>query len=143
MGTFCTLTWILIMVIFALQKTDTLMGKKSVRILSSIKDLYFTDEDQFDYTMGLNIAVAFTPYDSSTEWNLDSQFGELVINSFSWGYREDGTPFTERKPVKTHNCTREELNLEEKDSANAKFFKLHQSTEVNVNLWWKKFLCVD
>lgn len=72
MGTFCTLTWIIIMVIFALQKTDTLMGKKSVRILTSIKDLYFTDEDQFDNTMGLNIAVAFTPYDSSTEWNLES-----------------------------------------------------------------------
>ena len=36
MGTFCTLLWTFVMVVFALQKTDTLMNKKSVRILSSV-----------------------------------------------------------------------------------------------------------
>ena len=143
MGTLCTLTWIIIMVVFALQKIDTLIGKKSIRILSSVKDLYFKDDNEFDYSLGLNIAVAFTPYDSSTDWNLEAKYGELVINSFSWGYKDDGTPFTERKPVKMHNCTREELNLDAKDGYNARFFPLHQSTKANVDLWWKKFLCID
>ena len=65
-----------------------------------------------------------------------------MINSFSWGNNPDGTPFTERKPLKTHNCTREELNLEG-DGSNAKLFPIHRSSKSNIDFYWKKFLCVD
>ena len=62
--------------------------------------------------MGMNIAVGFSGYDSEREWVLDKSYGELVFNSYSWGNDENGDPFAERKPLKTHICTRENLGLE-------------------------------
>ena len=65
-------------------------------ILSTIEDLYFSDEDEFTYDQGLNIAVGFTAFDNITTWSLDPAYGKLVINSFEWGYDAEGTPFTVR-----------------------------------------------
>ena len=65
-----------------------------------------------------------------------------MINSFSWGNNPDGTPYTERKPLETHNCTREELNLEG-DGSDATFYPLHRSSKHNVDFYWQKFLCVN
>jgi len=60
----------------------------------------------------LNIAVGFTSFSSETEWELDPTYGTLEFNSFSWGTDEDGKPFTERKALHTHVCTKGELNAD-------------------------------
>ena len=64
---------------------DTLIGKKSIKILSSIKDEYFDQLDVFDYSNGLNVAVGFTGFDNEVTWSLDPSFGTLEINSLQWG----------------------------------------------------------
>ena len=60
---------------------------------------------------GLNIAVAFTGFDSETEWTLDPSYGSLVINSYEWGKTDDGSYFTDRKKLEEHVCTESELGL--------------------------------
>ena len=91
---------------------DVFLARKDVDILSAVNDLLFTDDDIFSYKNGLNIAVAFTAYDSEESWILDETYGELVFSSYSWGPQEDGTYLTERKRLKSHGCERDELHLE-------------------------------
>ena len=141
MGTFCTLIWVAIIVMFAWQKTDILINKKSVSILSTTKDLYYSDQDEFKFKDGLNIAVAFTAFDNVTEWSLNPRMGELVITSYEWGI-EDGKPWTDRKPVSYHNCTREELSLDG-DGSDARFYPTHGSSHSSVDFYWRKMLCLD
>ena len=108
-----------------------------------MKDLHFKDTDEFTYKDdGLNIAIAFTAFDNTEEWMLDATYGELEINSYEWGYDEDGKPFTARKPLNVHNCTREELNLGAEPSE-ARFYDLHESSRYTVDFYWQKFLCID
>lgn len=88
------------------------MNKKDINILATSKELHFNERDIFDYQKGLNVAVAFTAFDNSETWSLDPSYGELVVNKYRWGYKVDGQPFTEISVLPTHNCTREELNLD-------------------------------
>ena len=94
MGTFCTVVWVIIILSYAAQKLDTLIGKKSITILSSVKEGHFAEDELFDYDQGLSIAVGFTAFDNQTTWSLDPSYGELVISSYEWGYRTSGTPFS-------------------------------------------------
>ena len=71
--------------------------------------------------------MAFTAFDTSETWSLDPSYGELVFNKYSWGYKEDGQPFVGRSILPTHNCTREELNLDG-DGELAKFYPAHESS---------------
>jgi len=47
--------------------------------------------------------------------------------------------------VETHPCTQEELGFGENgfDDPNSKFYPPHPDTELWLNLFWKKFNCVD
>ena len=111
MGAFCSILLIFVVLIYSYQKFDVFLARKDVDILSAVNDFHFTDDDIFSYKNGLNIAVAFTAYDSEESWILDETYGELVFNSFSWGPREeDGTYFEERKRLESHRCERDELH---------------------------------
>ena len=135
MGCFCTFIWVCIILVYAAQKIDVLAGKKGVKVLATVKDLHFEEKQEFNYKdNGLNIAVAFTGFDNERTWSLDPRYGELVVNAYEWGYDENGDPFTERKPLNTHNCTREELNLE--DSSDSQFYDIHISSEKYVDFYW-------
>ena len=46
--------------------------------MTNIEEFYFPDNYTFTAEMGLNIAVAFTPYDSNEEYALPPEIGELV-----------------------------------------------------------------
>ena len=142
LGTMCSVLMMMITAVYAYMKLVILIHKKDTNILSVTSDLYFTDDDVFRYSDGLNIAVAFTAYDSEREWILDKSYGEILFNEYKWGTDADGNPFTARNRLETHQCTREELNLEG-DPANAKFYPLHPSSEYYVDFFYKKFLCVD
>ena len=142
MGCFITFVWVCIIIVYAIQKIDVLVYKKGVNVLATVKDLHFEDTQEFDYYKNsFNLAVAFTAYDNNQEWSLDPRYGELVINAFEWGYDENGDPFTTRNPLKTHNCTREELHLE--DSADSHFFNIHSQSKKHLKRFWKKFLYID
>ena len=98
-GSLCSIILLMVTLFYAYLKLDVLMEKKDVNVLSTVKDLYFDNNDKFHYSDGLNIAVAFTAYDSVAEPILDPTIGELVLNHFSWGYDADGKPFTKREPL--------------------------------------------
>ena len=57
----------IVMIMFAYLKGDVLIQKKDVDILSTINDRHFSDTDQFTYSNGFNIAVAFTGFNSNPE----------------------------------------------------------------------------
>ena len=91
MGGICSILLTLLVCIYAYQKLDVFLSKKDVDILSTTNDLFYSDEDIFSYKNGLNVAVAFTAYDSEDSWILDETYGELIFNSYSWGPKKDGT----------------------------------------------------
>ena len=64
------------------------------------------------------------------------------MNGFVWGPQPDGSYLTERKRLKDHICTLEELSFGG-DPANWRFFPVHKSTESIVKFYQKKFICLD
>ena len=114
--------------------------------MSATKDLFYTDDDNFSYDKEhLNIAVAFTAYNNNEEYELPKEYGELIFNTYSWGTKEDGSAFTERKRLPHHNCSTKELGLGEEgaDDKEARFFPVHDSSKWFVNTYQKKFLCLN
>lgn len=93
-------------------KVGILLERKDVDILTTTQTMHYQDDANFTSANGLNFAIAFTAYDSESEWILDPTYGELVVNSYAWGpdSNSDST-FLEEKPIETHICSKEELGL--------------------------------
>ena len=66
-GSFCSLFLFAIVLAYTYQKMDVLIGKKDVDVLQTTTFQALTDNDKFDFNNGLNIAVAYTAYDSVIE----------------------------------------------------------------------------
>ena len=64
LGLLCSMLWLTLIQLYALQKLDILVNKKGVSVLTSKKSLFFSDQERFDFKQGLNVAVAFTAYDN-------------------------------------------------------------------------------
>ena len=141
-GTFCSILLLVITGVYGYTKLLTYIKKKDVNILSATKHLFFEDKDAFGYEQGMNIAVAFTAYNSKTEYELDPSYGEIVFNSYSWGNNNDGTTFVRRTPLRSHICTQEELNADG-ESENPGFYQAHKSSAWLVKTYQKKLVCVD
>lgn len=75
MGSTCTILIAIITILYAYQKTDVWLGKKDVDIMSSVIESHFNDSYVFSHANGLNVAVAFTAYDSEREPILDKSIG--------------------------------------------------------------------
>lgn len=84
-GSVCSFFLIAVTLTYAYFKLEILLHKKDVNIMSSVKDLHYDDGFIFDYSKGMNIAVAFTAFDSEENYILDPSYGELVFNAVSWG----------------------------------------------------------
>lgn len=143
MGALCSIILTIVVLLYTYQKLDVFLAKKDVDILSTINDLHWTDDDIFSYENGLNIAVAFTAYDSEEKWILDETYGELIFNSYSWGPTEDGGFATERKLLDGHRCQRDELRLEPDQLQNARFQEKDKTSKGLVEAYWQKFLCLN
>lgn len=98
-GALCSIFIVTLVLLYSYLKTDVLVNRKDVDVLSTIKDFEFEDTEIFSHDNGFNIAVGFTAYDTSSDWLLDSTYGELVFASYSWGMNPDGTYYEERKEV--------------------------------------------
>ena len=125
MGTFCSFLLVTVTIAYAYTKLDVLIYRKDVDVVSSVKNMHFDYSFVFEAKNGLNVAAAFTSYDSEREWILEPEYGELVFNSFTWGPNPDGSYFTERKKLDSHICTRDELGLDGNENAN--FLPLHEA----------------
>ena len=144
MGTFCSLILLLITVVYAVLKMKVLEARKDDNILQATKDLYFTDDDVFSYDEHrLNWAVAFTAFNSNTEYELPAEYGEIVFKTLMWGVEADGTPFSRLVEVPQHTCTKDELAINGADHPDAAFFEVHESAEWYIKTYQKKFRCFD
>ena len=85
--------------------------------------------------------MAFTAYDAVTEPILDPSYGKIIFNSFSWGFGSEIQ--AERKQIKTHQCEREELGLEDQTSDKDAFYKVDANSQKSVRKYAEKFLCID
>jgi len=61
-GSLCSIILLIVVAGYVYLKTDVLISKKDVDILSTVNDLHFTPDDVFNYENGLNFAVALTSY---------------------------------------------------------------------------------
>ena len=93
MGSFLTIIMFIIVCAYTYQKIDVLKEKKDVDIMSSIQYSYFNETEVFDFDQGLNLAIAFTAFDSEDEPILDKSIGEIVYLAYSWGMDEQGDYF--------------------------------------------------
>ena len=84
-GFFFTILLSIVVIGYATVKADVLMYKKDIDIMSVVKRDFYAPEEPFDYSDGLNIAVAFTAYDDETEPILDPSIGELIFESYEFG----------------------------------------------------------
>ena len=106
MGSICSILVLAVVVLYMYQKTDVLISKKDVDVLSTINDSHFNPDYIFGYEEGFNMAVAFTAYDNDPEPIEDPTIGELVFNHYTWGPQPDGSYFSERARIKNqHTCT--------------------------------------
>ena len=102
-----------------------MLFKRDDDILQTVQYLALTDQDEFTFDQGLNIAVAFTGYDSDTEQFDDPTIGQVVFNHYKWGENPDGSYSSGRYPIKSHTCTPAELGLEG-DPALSKFLPINE-----------------
>ena len=138
MGTLCTLVLLVVLAMYTYLKGDTLIKRKDVDILSTVKDMHYSPEDEFSYKNGFNFAVAFTAYDSNPEPILDPTYGEIIFNHYEWGPQPDGSYMTERRRINSHTCSREELGLDG-DPDKAKFLPVYEDSLDEVDFYSKKF----
>ena len=102
-----------------------------------------TEFDTFSYENGLNFAIAFTGFKGENEPIFDDPtIGEVVFNHYRWGNDANGNHFTGRFPIKSHQCTREELGIDG-DLNKAKFHPILDGMKENLHSYHQKFLCID
>ena len=95
-GAICSIMLFSLLGLYTLQKLQVLITKNDVNLLTMPTFNALTDKDEFDFSMGFNIAAAFINYDNNTEPIDDPTVGELVFNHFKWGQDADGTNFVAR-----------------------------------------------
>ena len=105
-GSACSLFLIIILLVYTVQKTNVLVSRKNVDILSTLEDLHYSDEDIFSYQNGFNVAVGLTAFNSETEWVLDPTVGKLDFYAYGWR-EKDGNFVTEERQLPSHVCTHE------------------------------------
>ena len=79
MGALCTLLIFIIIGLNTYLKVVTLLSRKDVNIVQVLHANYHSEEFEFGYEDGFNVAFALTKYDNEVERILDPSYGELKI----------------------------------------------------------------
>ena len=77
MGTICSFLLYFILLAYAYQKLDILMGRKDVDILSATKEKYFDGSETFGAEQGLNFAVAVPETFGHNHNVIDPAYGSI------------------------------------------------------------------
>ena len=125
LGAFVTLLLYTVVIVYAFQQIEIMIGKGKVDIVAATQEDYFTADDSFGADQGLSFAIAFSSQNDNFEYELQPEMGSIVFTVSKWGFDENGElKFTET-PLESHVCSLEELHLTE-DTSNAKFYKPHE-----------------
>ena len=141
-GAICSFLLLIILSAYALQKFDILVEKSDQQLLEAHIFGALTDKDIFSYDNGLNFAIAFTGFDGETEPFNDPTIGEVVFNHYKWGIDANGNHFSGRFPIRSHQCSREELGIDG-DLTKAKFHQILDGMKEDLHFYHKKFICID
>ena len=91
LGALCSITTLIILIIYAGYKVSIMEGKKNVDIVQTVTENYFDDQYVFDVDQGLDLAVGvLNPFDPNTQKIHDPSFGRLRFQKIEWGFDENG-----------------------------------------------------
>ena len=109
MGSCLTILIALTTLLFFYAKTVTIIEKHDVDIMSTLIDNKIDFNYKFTASEGFFISAALTRYNSNTTLTEEFRYGELVFEHFGWGNTDLST---DRRMLKSHFCTDEELGIE-------------------------------
>ena len=109
--------------------------------MTSTQKRHYDENYVFNYEQGMNLAFAFTAYDSETENILLPEYGKISFNRYSWGVRESGEYFVTVDEIQSHTCTREELGLN--PEIESSFYSYSDTDKTLINSYQKKMRCID
>lgn len=84
MGVICSLMSFLIVAGYALLKTNVLITRNDMNVVGATHEVHFDSDFIFNFEQGLNIAVAFTSFDSEREVILDPSYGKIDYIAYTW-----------------------------------------------------------
>ena len=124
-----------ILLIFAVQKTNTFLHRKEVFVLTSMSESYYDADYEMTAADGLNIAVAFTGYDTETESTLDESYGRIVFRHIEWGLEESMDRQLLYREIPSHQCSNEEME--------ANVMPILPISQQDYELYRNKFRCTN
>ena len=90
MGTIFSFISFMLIIGYTAQKFDILISRKDVDIVLSVRENFFGDDETITGRQGLNIAVAFTGFDTIEENVLLPQFASIVFEYAAWEILDNG-----------------------------------------------------
>lgn len=106
---FCLTCIIVVMTaMFFYTKTNTIVEKHDVDIMSALVDNEIDFNYKFTANEGFFISAALTNYNSNSTLTEEARYGELIFEHFGWGNEEMNVP---RRQLESHFCTDEDLGL--------------------------------
>ena len=81
-GSLCSILFICITLLYAVQKMVVLVEKKDIDVLSTTLDSFYDEHYVFSYQNGFNIAVAFTGFNNVAEMELDPSYGKFRFSAY-------------------------------------------------------------
>ena len=124
---------------FTIQKLEILVNYKDMKITTSVQDNHFTESDTFSGRQGLNIAVALTSFDEDREM-VSPEYAKIQFVYDYWDLTESGDVVYSDYIIESHACSEEELGL---TGDNSKFMPIQDTSKNFVNVYKKKFQCID
>lgn len=111
--------------------------------MTTLKEDFFDDGEELSYEAeGINLAVGFSPYDSSTEPLLEKKYGEFKFMRSSWGKDENDKVYWRNEEIPSHICTREELGLDPSENG-SNFLPIKPVHISEISSHQKKLRCID
>ena len=84
-------------------------------IMTSLRDSYFTTNDEFTAESGLQIAFGISDYGDETEPIEDARYGQLKAYYKTWGL-QDGLSGVDFEELPSKQCTRAQLGISDTES---------------------------
>ena len=96
MGAVCSIIIFFFLVIFSVNKLQTLLMWSDVDILQASVEYALSQTDKFSANDGFFIAAAITEYNKDPNPIEREEFGELIIEQYGWGNEDLGYAYGSR-----------------------------------------------
>ena len=78
-GALVSISLYVVVLIYTIQQVILLMEKKKFSLVTSPFEYFYSESSVFDSAAGFKIAVAFTGYDNTEDYQLPAEIGELIF----------------------------------------------------------------